>query len=113
MIFGKVIGTVWSTKKHVLLSGEKFVIVKPYHYYRPTHKTEYIVALDNLDSKEGEDVIVCMGQPARKTHGKKNIPIEASVLGIVDSCQIDYNTASDPDLQFIPYNKQWLGVNYE
>ena len=108
MIFGKVIGTVWSTKKHILLEGEKIVIVKPYHWYRPIHNSDHLLALDNLDCKEGEDVIVCMGQPARHAHGKKNIPIEASVLGIVDSCEIDYDTISDPNLPFIPNKKQWL-----
>lgn len=88
MILGRVVGTVWCTRKHDRLSANKLMLVRPYFYYNPSHQTELLVAVDMIDAGVGDDVLVCLGAPARWSLGSKNLPVDAAVLGIVDRCQL-------------------------
>ncbi len=88
MILGRVVGNVWATRKHGRLGRHKLLIVRPYGYYNPTHQAEQLVAVDTLDAGVGDDVVVCLGAPARWSLGDVNLPVDASVLGIVDGCEL-------------------------
>lgn len=88
MILGKVIGHVWATKKHVKLEGKKLLLVRPYFWYNPPQLPGPIVAADTLDAGVGEDVVLCLGAPSRWELNDSNLPIEASVMAIVDYCEI-------------------------
>ena len=89
MILGQVIGTLWSTRKHAALERRKLVLVRPYAYYLPAHDTELVVAVDELDAGPGDDVLLCLGSPARWALGGRNLPVDATVMGIVDRCQLE------------------------
>lgn len=87
MILGKVIGTVWSTRKDENLVGAKFLIVRQLDLdYNPKETT--VIAVDSVGAGVGEIVIVAQGSSARQTTFTKNKPVDAVVMAIVDKLDI-------------------------
>ncbi len=84
MILGRVMGEVVATRKHAAYDGRKLVIVRPLLWYAPSHEVGHLVAVDAIDAGVGDDVLVCMGEPARRALGGRNLPVEAVVCAIVD-----------------------------
>lgn len=83
MILGKVIGTVWSTRKDENLVGSKFLIVKQLDL-KFNEKDNFVIAVDSVGAGEGEVVLVATGSSARQTVITKNKPIDAVIMAIVD-----------------------------
>lgn len=83
MILGKVIGTVWSTRKDENLVGSKFLIVKQLDL-KFNEKDNFVIAVDSVGAGEGEIVLVATGSSARQTVITKNKPIDAVIMAIVD-----------------------------
>ena len=90
MILGKVIGTVWSTRKDENLIGAKFLIVRHLNLdYTPKEST--VVAVDSVGAGVGEVVLVAQGSSARQTTFTKNKPVDAVIMAIVDKLDIAVN----------------------
>ncbi len=87
MFLGKVIGTVWSTKKTPDLEGVRFLIVHPYDLDREPTRNVVVVA-DRLGAGSGETVMCAYGKAARSAIGNQDMSIEAAVVGIVDRVDI-------------------------
>lgn len=85
MKIGKVIGNLWATRKFENLSGEKFLIVKILEQGN-VFKDELFVACDRIGAGNGDLVLLTEGSSARKI-GDDNIPIDCSVIGIIDSME--------------------------
>lgn len=83
MILGKVIGTVVSTRKNDKLKGSKFSIVTPIDLHEGQQKI--IVAVDHIGAGVGEIVLVVIGSAARIAINNLDAPVDAAVIGIVDS----------------------------
>lgn len=83
MIIGKVIGTVWSTKKDENLVGAKFLIIRELDLELKA-KSNFVIAVDSVGAGEGEVVLVATGSSARQTNFTKNKPIDAVVMAIID-----------------------------
>ncbi|MDP2301868.1 MAG: EutN/CcmL family microcompartment protein [Ignavibacteria bacterium] len=83
MILGKVIGTVWSTRKDENLVGSKFLIVRQLDL-KFNEKDNFVIAVDSVGAGEGEIVLVATGSSARQTSITKNKPIDAVIMAIVD-----------------------------
>src|SRR3954465_10218394 len=83
MFLGKVVGTVWSTKKTPDLEGVRFLIVHPYDLDKEPTKNIVVVA-DRLGAGIGEIVMCAYGKAARTAIGNQEMAIEAAVIGIVD-----------------------------
>jgi ethanolamine utilization protein EutN len=83
MFIGKVIGTVWSTKKTPDLEGVRFLIVHPFDLDHEPTKNVVVVA-DRLGAGAGETVMCAYGKAARSAIGNQEMSIEAAVVGIVD-----------------------------
>lgn len=83
MFLGKVVGTVWSTKKTPDLEGVRFLIVHPYDLDKEPTKNIVVVA-DRLGAGVGEVVMCAYGKAARTAIGNQEMAIEAAVVGIVD-----------------------------
>jgi len=96
MFLGKVIGTVWSTKKTPDLEGVRFLIVHPYDLDREPTKNVVVVA-DSLGAGTGEIVICAYGRAARSAIGNQDMSIEAAVVGIVD--RVDLTDAKSEELR--------------
>ena len=87
MILGKVIGTVWSTKKDENLVGSKFLIVKQLDLDLK-EKNNFVVAVDSVGAGEGEVVLIATGSSARQTIQTKNKPVDAVIMAIVDKLDV-------------------------
>ncbi len=87
MFLGKVVGTVWSTKKSPDLEGVRFLVVHPYDLEKEPTRNIVIVA-DRLGAGTGEMVMCAFGKAARTAIGNQDMAIEAAVVGIVDRVDI-------------------------
>ncbi len=87
MFLGKVIGTVWSTKKDENLVGAKFLIVRQLDL-KLNEKENFVVAVDSVGAGEGEVVLVATGSSSRQTDFTKNKPVDAVIMAIVDKLDI-------------------------
>lgn len=83
MIIGKVTGSVVSTRKNEKLVGSKFMIVEFLNKFGSDAKS--IVAVDNIGAGIGEYVLVVTGSAARKILNAENSPVDAAIVGIIDS----------------------------
>lgn len=87
MLLGKVIGTVWSTRKDENLVGAKFLIVRELDLdYKPLDN--FVVAVDSVGAGVGEVVLAAQGSSARQTTFTKNKPVDAVIMSIVDKLDI-------------------------
>jgi len=87
MFLGRVIGTVWSTKKDENLVGAKFLIVKELSLDLK-EKERFVVAVDSVGAGEGEVVLVATGSSSRMTHFTKDKPVDAVIMAIVDKLDV-------------------------
>jgi len=87
MFLGRVIGTVWSTKKDENLVGAKFLIVRELTLDLK-EKERFVVAVDSVGAGEGEVVLVATGSSSRMTHFTKDKPVDAVIMGIVDKLDV-------------------------
>ncbi|MCH9030393.1 MAG: EutN/CcmL family microcompartment protein [Bacteroidetes bacterium] len=90
MFLGKVIGTVWSTKKDEKLVGAKFLIVKKLDL-KLGEKNDFLIAVDSVGAGEGEVVLVATGSSSRQTDFTKDKPVDAVIMAIVDKLDIPGN----------------------
>ena len=87
MVLGKVVGTVWATRKDEELVGMKFQIVRHCDLdYRL--KETFVVAVDTVQAGVGDVVLVCSGSSARQTTLTKNKPVDAVIMAVVDKLDI-------------------------
>lgn len=100
MILGRLVGTVWATRKNPRLEKLKLVLVRPYLWHGAPHAVDHLVAVDRVGAREGQDVLVCMGLPGRWDAGDERAPVEASVMAIVDKTEIDAEALRDPARPF-------------
>ena len=96
MFLGKVVGTVWSTKKSPDLEGVRFLIVHPYDLDHEPTKNVVVVA-DRLGAGAGETVMCAYGKAARTAIGNQDMSIEAAVVGIVD--RVDLTDTKSEELR--------------
>ena len=91
MFLGKVVGSVWSTKKTDNLQNLRFLIVNPINL-KAKPLTDVVIVADVLGAGVGETVICAYGHAARKAICPENpadLSIEAAVVGIVDRMDVD------------------------
>jgi ethanolamine utilization protein EutN len=100
MILGRMVGTVWATRKNPRLGQLKLALIRPYFWYNPAHDVDHIVAVDQVGADPGQDVMVCLGQPGRWIAGDPRCPVEASVMGIVDDVIIARGSLEDQQVPF-------------
>jgi len=87
LFLGKVIGTVWSTRKDENLVGAKFLIVRHLDLDL-NEKDNFLVAVDSVGAGEGEIVLVATGSSSRQTHFTQNKPVDAVIMAIVDKLDV-------------------------
>lgn len=87
MILAKVIGTVVATRKDDRLIGLKLLVTQPID---PVGKAQgnHLVAVDTVDAGFGETVLIVSGSSARMAAGLKDAPVDAAIVGIVDSVTV-------------------------
>ncbi len=88
MLIAKVIGTAVSTIKDERLVGRKLMIVRQTDEYGTPHGKPFI-AIDTVDAGEGDLVLTCSGSSARQTNQTKDTPVDAVIMSVIDSLNID------------------------
>jgi len=88
MIFGRVVGTVVSTKNSQDIGGAKYLLVR---VCSPCGEPRegYLVALDLVGSGAGETVVIAQGSSSRQTDATYQKPVDAVIAGIVDMVEED------------------------
>lgn len=84
-----MIGNVWATKKEQKLAGIKLLIVQPINIADGTMEGVPIIAADIIGAGCGETVILVEGSSARRAAGGTEVPVDSTVVGIVDGTDID------------------------
>jgi len=84
----KVLGTVVATEKDSKLQGFKFLMLGLWgHDNKPAGGS--VVAVDAVGAGVGEMVLFASGSSARQTVATDNKPVDAVVMAIVDSWEIE------------------------
>ena len=85
MIIGKVVGSLFSTRKSEKLVGNKFMIFEPAEKYDGVGTR--LVAIDIIGAGIGEYVLVAQGSAARIGCDMTDAPVDAAIVGIIDEGQ--------------------------
>jgi ethanolamine utilization protein EutN len=93
MFLARVEGSVVATKKDPSMSGRKLLLLRPQlvddkdpEKFRPGVNT--IVAVDSVGAGIGELVMFCQGSSARLAPNLKDAPVDAVIIGIVDTVDV-------------------------
>ena len=88
MKLAKVLGTVVATEKDTKLGGLRFLMLGEWgHNDKPTGGS--VVAVDAVGAGVGEMVLFASGSSARQTERTDQKPVDAVVMAIVDSWEIE------------------------
>lgn len=88
MHIAKVVGAAVSTVKDARLDRCKLLLVSDADQSGTVQGSAYI-ALDLVGAGEGELVLIVKGSSARVAAGDVNTPIDAAIVGILDSLRHD------------------------
>lgn len=94
MFLARVTGSVVATQKVASMVGHKLLTVEPYRVddnkgnntLAPTGRT--FVVVDTLGAGLGEMVLICQGSSARLTPETEKLPIDAVIIGLVDTVDV-------------------------
>ena len=89
MIIGKVVGTVVATRKEEELTGLTFLAVSPIDLRTGAVKDGGVIAVDAVGAGVGEIVLYASGSSARQTTITNNRPVDATIMAIVDTFEVD------------------------
>lgn len=93
MFLARVEGSVVSTKKDASMGGQKLLLLRP-QLVDDKDPTKFrggantIVAVDSVGAGLGEMVLFCQGSSARLAPNLKDAPVDAVVIGIVDTVDV-------------------------
>ena len=93
MFLDRVEGLVVCTKKDAGMSGRKLLLLRPQLVddkdpSRFKAGSNTVVAVDSVGAGLGELVMFCQGSSARLAGGMKDAPVDAVIIGIVDSVDV-------------------------
>ena len=88
MQLARVIGTVVSTQKHRKFEGAKLLLVQPVTL-DDKPRGAALLAIDSVGAGVHEKVIVVLeGRAAGDALGRKAAPVDAAIIGIVDTVDV-------------------------
>lgn len=93
MFIARVTGNITATQKVREMNGQTLFIVEPLRVDEKsgtgligTGRT--FIAVDAVGAGEGETVLIVQGSSARFTDDLKTLPIDCSIIGIVDNVRV-------------------------
>ncbi len=88
MIIGEVVGTVVSTVKHYKMEGRKLLLVQPLDLEGKA-QGRGLLTIDSVDAGVGDRVLVVLeGRAAGVALGRASGPVDAAIVGVVDSVDL-------------------------
>lgn len=88
MILARVVGSVVATRKDPRLEGCTLLVLRP---VSPEGNLEagYVIAVDTVSAGVQDLVLAVSGSSARLAEGCKERPVDATIIGIVDTVHLD------------------------
>jgi ethanolamine utilization protein EutN len=90
LFFGRIIGNVWATEKYKALNSFKMLIVQPLNG-KMENTGDPIIAVDTVGAGSGEIIFYVTASEAVIPLPVEMAPVDASIVGIVDSISLDKN----------------------
>lgn len=93
MFLARVTGSVVATQKVAAMTGQKLLTVEPMRV-DPAKREQLVgvgrtfVAVDALGAGLGETVLIVQGSSARMTPETEKLPVDALIIGIVDTVNV-------------------------
>ena len=85
MLLARVVGSVVSTQKSAKFEGAKLLLVQPLTLEGQAKGTP-VLAIDSVGAGVGERVLYLIeGKAAQDALGRKAAPVDAAIMGIVDT----------------------------
>ncbi len=102
MFIGKVCGAVVATQKEQRMAETKLLLIEACTVavdgtptIKPTGRV--LTAVDSLGAGTGAYVLVTQGSSARLTEATKSMPVDAVVIGVIDSIAVQDQVLSRSD----------------
>jgi microcompartment protein CcmK/EutM len=97
MFVAKVTGSVVATQKVPTMIGHKLLTVEPLRVDPETRDKligtgRSFVVVDTVGAGQGETVLIVQGSSARMTPETERLPVDATIIGIVDTVNVENNT---------------------
>src|SRR5262249_36992092 len=97
MFLAKVTGSVVATQKVASMTGRKLLTVEPLRVDPAEHKKligtgRTFVCVDTVGAGQDEMVLIVQGSSARLTPETETLPVDATIVRIVDSVNVDNQT---------------------
>jgi ethanolamine utilization protein EutN len=97
MFLAKVTGSVIATHKVASMIGSKLLTVEPLRV-DPANRERLIgtgrtfVCVDTVGAGQDEMVLIVQGSSARLTPETEKLPVDATIIGIVDTVNVESKT---------------------
>jgi ethanolamine utilization protein EutN len=89
MQIARVVGTVVATQKHRKFEGAKLLLVQPLNPRDETPRGAALLAVDGVGAGVHEKVLIVLeGRAAGEALGRKAAPVDAAIVGIIDSVDL-------------------------
>lgn len=97
MFLARVTGAVVSTQKVTSMKGSKLLTVEPLRVHpedqdRLVSTGRTFVVVDTVGAGQGEMVLIVQGSSARLTPETEKMPVDAAIVGIVDTVNVHSKT---------------------
>ncbi len=93
MKLGRVTGKVWATMKDAKLNGLTLYIMQPVDE-EGKHLGSELIVVDTIGSREGDLVFWVGGAEATFAYPDRQIPSDASIVGLVDRLDLLQGTTA-------------------
>jgi ethanolamine utilization protein EutN len=97
MFLARVTGLVVATQKVASMTGRKLLTVEPLRV-DPQGRRQLVstgrtfVVVDTVGAGQGEMVLIVPGSSARLTPETEKLPVDATIVGIVDTVNVEGHT---------------------
>ena len=97
MFLARVTGVVVATQKVAAMTGRKLLTVEPLRV-DPQGRDKLVgtgrtfVVVDTVGAGPGETVLIVQGSSARLTPETEKLPVDATIIGIVDTVNVESKT---------------------
>src|SRR5579862_2703655 len=97
MFVARVTGLVVASQKVASMTGHKLLIVEPLRVEPQQHDRligtgRTFVVVDTVGAGLGETVLIVQGSSARLTPETEKLPVDATIIGIVDTVNVENKT---------------------
>ena len=89
MILAKVVGTIVSSHKVQKMNGIKLLLLEKIDPVTLKGKNDFVVSMDSVGAGVNEIVFYVSGSSARFTNITEGVPVDSTVIAIVDFIEKD------------------------